>query len=47
MRLQAKEDEIHKKMNRIKDDQMKRVEALKDDQALSIYRTELLQKHLN
>jgi len=34
-------------MNRIKNDQQARVDNLKKDQELSIYRTQLLQKHLN
>lgn len=44
--LQQKEAEIYKKMNRIKDDQLKRIEGLQKEQDLSLSKAKLLQKNI-
>jgi len=46
-RIEQKEAEIYKKMNRIKDDQLKRIEGLQKESDSSLIKTKLLQKHIN
>lgn len=45
-KLQQKEAEIYKKMNRIKDDQLKRIEGLQKEQDNSLAKAKLLQKYI-
>jgi predicted ribosome quality control (RQC) complex YloA/Tae2 family protein len=45
-KLHQKEAEIYKKMNRIKDDQLKRIEGLQKEQDLSLSKAKLLQKNI-